>query len=474
MVFLILRAYSMGAGTYTGIEAVSNAMPILREPRVHTAKATMRYMAISLAFMAAGLMIGYILYDVHSEAGRTLNATLFNRITEGWGPLGPAFVTITLLSEAVFLFAAAQTGFLSAPRVLSYMSMDRWFPQQFSLLSERFVIKNGLVLTGAAALLTLILTHGSVRFMVVLYSINVFITFTLSQLGMVRHWARERGQNHAWRKKIAVNGIGLVLTVFILISMIVLKFSDGGWITIFVTGALMLVAGAIRRFYRRTQKQLTHLDGLVQVVEATRSENHRGATGRRRRPRYNPRARTAVILVSGFNGMGLHTLFNVVRLFGKGVKNFFFIQAGIIDAEKFKGKDELEKLEEHVKESLDKYVDYVRNQGFYARGYPLLATDVVDEISSLSLEVFREHPTSIFFGGRIVFKEETILTRMLYNYVTFAVQRRLHQYGIPFVIVPVPVSADLIPGARPTLAHAETTYRPTAVAVEEPPEQGAP
>ena len=113
--------------------------------------------------------------------------------------------------------------------------------------------------------------------------------------------------------------------------------------------------------------------------------------------------------------MGLHTLFNVVRLFGKGVKNFFFIQAGVIDAEKFKGKDELESPRAHVKESLDKYVDYVRNQGFYARGYPLLATDVVDEISSLSREVFREHPTSIFFGGRIVFKEETILTRMLYN-----------------------------------------------------------
>jgi len=466
MVFLILRAYSMGAGTYTGIEAVSNAMPILREPRVLTAKRTMRYMAVSLAFMAAGLMIGYILYDVRSEAGRTLNATLFNRITEGWGPLGPVFVTITLLSETVFLFAAAQTGFLGAPRVLSYMSMDRWFPQQFSLLSERFVIKNGLALTGIAALLTLVLTRGSVKFMVVLYSINVFITFTLSQLGMVRHWARGRAQNPAWRKKIAVNGVGLILTVFILVSMIVLKFREGGWITIFITGTLMLIAGAIRRFYGRTQKQLKHLDGLVQVVDVTRTENHRGSTGRRRRPRYNARARTAVILVSGFNGMGLHTLFNVVRLFGKGVKNFFFIQAGIIDAETFKGKDELEKLEAHVTASLDKYVDYVRNQGFYARGYPLLATDVVDEVSSLAQEVFLEHPNSIFFGGRIVFKEETMLTRMLYNYVTFAVQRRLHQYGIPFVIVPVPVSADLMPGAKPTLARAETTYRPTAPAAE--------
>jgi len=472
MVFLILRAYSMGAGTYTGIEAVSNAMPILREPKVPTAKRTMRYMAASLAFMAAGLMIGYILYDLRSVPGRTMNATLFNRIVEGWGPAGSLFVTITLLSETAFLFAAAQTGFLSAPRVLSYMSADRWFPQQFSLLSERFVIKNGLAITGVAALATLVLTGGSVRFMVVLYSINVFITFTLSQLGMVRHWLRERKGNPAWGKKLAVNGVGLVFTVFILVSMIVLKFGEGGWITLFVTGSLMLVAAAIRRFYRRTQKQLSHLDTLVQVVDATRGEDHRSAA-RRRGPRYNAKARTAVILVSGFNGMGLHTLFNVVRLFGKGVKNFFFIQAGIIDAETFKGKHELDKLEEHVKSSLGKYVSYVRSQGFYARGYPLLATDIVDEIVGLAREVFTEYPSSIFFGGRIVFKEETVLTRMLYNYVTFAVQRRLHQSGIPFVIVPVPVSADLIPGTRPTLARAESTYRPAVVTGSDEEQAGA-
>ena len=156
-----------------------------------------------------------------------------------------------------------------------------------------------------------------------------------------------------------------------------------------------------------------------------------------------------MILVGGFNGMGLHTLFNVVRLFGKGVRNFFFIQAGIVDAERFKGKDELDRLEAHVQESLDKYVSYVRSQGFFGRAYPLIGTDVVEEICALAEKVFAEYPGSIFFGGRIVFKEETMLTRGLYNYVTFAVQRRLHQLGIPFVIVPVPVSADLMPGPAP-------------------------
>jgi len=458
VVFLVLRAYSMGAGTFTGIEAVSNAMPILREPKVHTAKTTMRYMAGSLAFLAAGLMVGYLLFNLRSEPGRTLNATLFTRITEGWGPMGPVFVTLTLLSEAVFLFAAAQTGFLDAPRVLAYMSSDRWFPQQFSLLSERFVIKNGIVLTGAAALVVLLLTRGSVKFMVVLYSINVFITFSLSQLGMVLHWWRNRKQEKPWRKKILVNGVGLVLTVFILFSMLIIKFGEGGWITIFVTGSLMLVAVAIKRFYRQTQRQLTHLDTLVQVVEAIRTDTNGGRGKRRRIPRYNPRAKTAVILVSGYNGMGLHTLFNVVRLFGKGVRNFFFIQAGIIDAEHFKGKDELERLEAHINESLARYISYARSEGLYARGFPLIGTDVVEEICRLAGKMFTDHPNCIFFGGRIVFKEETFLSRILYNYVTFAVQRRLHQLGIPFVIVPVPVSGDLVPKGRPSLAKAEISY----------------
>ncbi len=459
VLFLIFRAYSMGAGTYTGIEAVSNAMPILREPKVHTAKRTMRYMAVSLAFVAAGLMVGYLLYGARHQAGKTLNAVLFNSLTENWGPIGPVFVTVTLLSEAILLFVAAQTGFIDAPRVLGYMSVDRWFPQQFGLLSERFVIKNGLLITGGAAILLIVLTRGSVKFMVVLYAINVFITFSLSQLGMVRHWWQKRAEEKGWKKKILVNGVGLVLTLTILIAVVLVKFQEGGWITIFVTGSLMVVATAIKRFYRRTHKQLGHLDSLVEVVESTRSENAHGPGCRRKTPRYNPRSKTAVILVSGFNGMGLHTLFNVVRLFGKGVRNFFFIQTGVVDADTFKGKDELERLEAHVKAGLEKYVSYVRNQGFYAKGYPLIGTDVVEEICTLAVKVHGEYPNSIFFGGRIVFREETLLTKTLYNYVTFAVQRRLHQSGIPFIIVPVPVTENLVPSYSPALARAASSYR---------------
>ena len=106
-----------------------------------------------------------------------------------------------MISEAVLLFVAAQTGFLDGPRVLANMSIDRWLPSQFGLLSERLVIKNGIVLMGAAALILMLVSRGAVSFLIVLYAINVFITFCLSQAGMVRHWWKERKPSPAGNEK---------------------------------------------------------------------------------------------------------------------------------------------------------------------------------------------------------------------------------------------------------------------------------
>jgi amino acid transporter len=437
MLMLMMRAYSMGAGTYTGIEAVSNGMPILREPRIKTAKKTMRYMAISLAFMATGLMIGYLLYKVHPQPGKTLNAVLMESLVVGWNSeIGRAFLFITLASEALLLFIAAQTGFLDAPRVLASMAKDRWFPFQFALLSERFVTENGILMMGGSAFILILLSHGSVKFLVVLYSINVFITFFLSQLGMVRHWWKARGQAHGWIRKICVNGVGLVLTAFILTTILILKFGEGGWITVFITGSLVAFAIITKRFYYSTRKQLAHLDKLVRAAESQKVE--RPAI----MPEYDPAARTAVIMVNGFNGVGLHTLLNVMRLFGKSFRNYFFVQAGIVDSERFKGAEELGKLQDHVKIELQRYVKLMSGQGIYAEAFSTIGTDVAEELSGLAKKIFELHPESVFFGGQIVFPRETIFGKFLYNYTSFAVQRRLHQNGIPFIIMPIRVGED--------------------------------
>ena len=439
---LIMRAYSMGAGTYTGIEAVSNGLPILREPRVQTAKRTMRYMAASLAFMAAGLMIGYLLFGVTKEPGRTLNAVLMERIAAGWGAPGFVFVLVTLVSEAVLLFVAAQTGFLDGPRVLANMSLDRWLPSQFSLLRERLVIKNGILLMGGAALVLMIVSRGSVVFLIVLYAINVFITFCLSQAGMVRHWWKERKTVPTWTRKILINGFGLILTSFILISQVVLKFREGGWITLLVTGSLVLVAIIVKRFYFGTGRRLARLDHLMTTVataEIASPPDLPASMTRPRRLRFDPRAKTAVILVSGFNGTGLHTLFSVRKVFGDVFKNWFFIQAGILDADRFKGAAGINQLRTHVEEGLDRYVRFLKAENMYAQGFSAIGTDVSDEICGLAQALYEKHPTAVFFGGQIVFVEDSFLTRLLFNHTTFAVQRRLHQLGIPFLVMPVRV-----------------------------------
>ncbi len=434
---LLLRAYSFGAGTYTGIEAVSNGLPILREPKVKTAKRTMLYMATSLAFMAMGLMVAYVLFRVQHTPGKTLNAVLINSITASWNPkIGYLFVLVTLFSEAILLFVAAQTGFLDGPRVLANMAVDRWFPTHFSLLSERFIIKYGITLMGIFSLILMITTRGSVKFLVILYSINVFITFCLSQTGMVKHWWQTRATSPHWRKKLAINGVGLILTSCILVFVIILKFNEGGWITLVVTGSLIAIAVSIKNYYRRTQHHLNRLDRLVHAVE---SSMKKASQENKPVPVYNKNYKNAVILVNGFNGMGLHTLFNVRRLFGDNFKNFFFIEAGVVDTDHFKGKDAIKDLETKVNADLARYESFMKSQDLFAKTFPAIGTDVADVIYNTAKDVYQEYPNSVFFCGQIVFKEETLLDRILYNRVAFAVQRRLHQEGIPFIIMPMKV-----------------------------------
>ena len=153
---IFFRAYSLGGGTYTGIEAVSNGLPILREPRAETGKRTMIYMAMSLAFVAGGILLGYLLLNVEAEAGKTLNAVMFERLASNWQlfglHVGPAIITFALLTEGALLFVAAQTGFVDGPRVLATMASDRWLPRRFANLSARLVTQDGVITIGLAAI----------------------------------------------------------------------------------------------------------------------------------------------------------------------------------------------------------------------------------------------------------------------------------------------------------------------------------
>ncbi|WP_449242111.1 APC family permease [Desulfovibrio sp.] len=439
MIALILRAYAMGAGTYTGLEAVSNGLPVLREPRARTGKRTMLYMALSLSFMVVGLILNYMLHRVEFQSGKTLNAVLFGAMTNSWGVAGPVVVSAVLVTEAAILFVAAQAGFLDGPRILANMALDRWAPAQFAHLSDRLVTQNGILLMGGAALLLMEITGGSVEVLLVLYSINVFVTFILSQAGMVRHWRQARGEEPHWRKGLVLNGLGLVLTGFILATIVAVKFFEGGWATLVVTGALAGVALLIQRHYRRVGALVRKLDGLKQSVEEDMSRLPDNPEPGDLSAPAGSLSRTAVVLVSGYNGLGLHSLLAIHRRFPGEFSNYVFLCAGAVDAGVYRGKREMEELRDRLSGEMGQYVRLMRRRGYHAESVLGLGTDVVEVIAGLSEEIGARYPWSVFFAGQIVFPRESFWTRLLHNQVVFGVQRRLLRRGLPFTVIPVTV-----------------------------------
>ena len=438
MFLLVLHAYSMGAGTYTGIEAVSNGLPILREPREKTGKRTMLYMALSLSITVVGIILCYLLFRVEPATGKTLNAVLFESVTAGWGrTLGGGFVLVTLVSEALLLFVAAQAGFVDGPRVLSNMAIDRWLPARFALLSDRLVTQNGVLLMGLGALVLMIVSGGSVDLLIVLYSINVFITFVLSQLGMVRHWWQVRGRAAHWRKGLCLNGLGLILTAFILIMVTCVKFFEGGWVTILITSALAATALGIKRHYNHVGRLIRKLDILRAVLDTDTEAAPAIAANPKPVTAPDLLAPSAVIFVNGYNGLGIHTLLSVTRLFGKDIKNYVFVQIGVVDAGVFKGVAEMSRLKTNMEEGLQTYVGVMRARGYHAEAISAVGTDVVQEILKMAPAIHERYPRAIFFGGQLVFERETFLTRFLHNYVVFTLQRQLYRLGMPFVIMPI-------------------------------------
>lgn len=436
LIAVILRAYSLGAGTYTGIEAVSNGLNSLREPRVETGKRTMVYMCVSLSFVVGGLLLAYLLYHVEHVDGQTLNSVLFNKITAAWpGQLGHGFVIAAMASSAALLFIAAQTGFFGGPRILANMAVDRWMPLPFANLSDRLVTQNGVLIMGLAALLVVLFTGAAVEVLVVLYSINVFITFSLSQLGMVRHWWKRRTQERKWKIKILINGAGFLLTGSILVSLCMVKFFEGGWVTLLVTGILIGFSFWVHRYYRLTKKKLIRLSELVEA--ATADEDITKVI--RPLPPRDPKARTAIFLVQGFNGIGLHTLLAVIRMFPKIYQNFIFVQVGLLDAGNFKGAAEVENLRKHTEAEVKRYVSYIRNHGYYSEAHIALGTEIVDEAEKLCNQVAELFPQSQIFSGQLVFDDDNRIGRWLHNHAVFELQRRLYQNSRVMLVLPIKV-----------------------------------
>jgi amino acid transporter len=426
---LFLRAYSLGAGTYTGIEAVSNGLQIMREPKVQTGKRTMAYMASSLALTAGGLFICYLLWKVVPVPGKTLNAILATSMFGHW-PLGNTLALVTILSEGALLLVGAQAGFIDGPRVMSNMAIDSWFPRRFASLSERLTMQNGVVLMGIAAIVLLFYTHGSISALVIMYSINVFLTFSLSQFGMSRYFIRNRSKIEKWKRHLLVHLIAFVLCITILAITVFEKFTEGGWVTLLITSAAIGLCYLIKRHYGKVKESLRRLDELLMNIPANEEANNEPL--RKTDP-------TAILLVTGFNSLGLHTLLSIVRYFPNLYRNFIFVSVAEVDSGSFKGADAMDGLRLSTQEGLQKYVKVTRRHGFPADYRMEASADVIDTAVDLCRSIMHEYPRSTVFTGQLVFHRETFTDRILHNQTAYAIQRRLQWEGIPTIIMPIRV-----------------------------------
>ena len=316
---IFLKAYSLGGGTYTGLEAVSNNVNMLAEPRVRTGKFTMLYMALSLSFTAGGIIILYLLWHAEPVFGQTLNAVVFDKILAEAG-FSHHWLAIILFFEAALLFVGANTGFLGCPAVMANMAVDKWLPRQFRELSGRLVTQNGVLISGIAAIIILLWARGRVSTLVVLYSINVFLTFSLSLLGLCVYWLRVRKEKPIWWRKFIVAVVGFVVCASILVVTTVEKFTEGGWLTVVITACTIGVCFLIRKHYREVGAQLKDADHLF-----ASHFKYTDLDSANLIPVENNELKTAVFFVTKHYGAGLHTLLWVQRMFPGVFKNFVFI-----------------------------------------------------------------------------------------------------------------------------------------------------
>ena len=436
MLALLMRAYSLGGGTYTGIEAVSNSMPVMREPRVATAKRTMIYMACSLALTAGGLMLAYLLLRIPAvpPEGKTLNQLLTEKFIGDIGlsthGLGGVLLWATMISEGALLYAAAQAGFIDGPRVLANMAHDSFMPHWFANLSERLATHNGILLMGLAAISALLYTEGKVDLLVNMYAINVFLTFSLSMIGMSRLWWQRRGQDAVWRRRFSLFLFGAAACLGILCVTIYEKRNEGALVTLGVTTLLVATCFGTRRYYRGVVRRLKRLDATLGSITT-------GGMPNLAEP--DPSQPTAAILVGGYGGLGVHTMLNAVRFAPGHFKNFVFLSVGVVDSGNFKGASAVEDLQHHTEASLASYVDLSQRLGMSSMSFMAIGTDAVDELEQLCLEIAKRFPKVVFFAGQLVFARDSWWQRLFHNQTAYSLQRRLQWDGVPMVILPTRV-----------------------------------
>jgi K+ transporter len=220
------------------------------------------------------------------------------------------------------------------------------------------------------------------------------------------------------------------LCVTILVITILEKFAEGGWLTLLITGILAAICYGIWRHYKRVGKAMRELDEMLMDFPLPK-EIEAGPP--------KPTESTAILLVSSYNGFGVHILLTIVTSLGKSFTNLIFVSVAVIDSGSFKGVEQLDALESNVKKSLERYVNLARHLGFRADYRMEIGTEVVETATKICLKTTEQYPSSTVFSGQLVFPLPKFYHWILHNQTSFAIQRRLQWEGIKTMILPVRV-----------------------------------
>ena len=255
--FLLLHAFSSGCTALTGVEAISNGVSAFKDPAPENARITMVWMALLLGSIFLGLSY------LASKAGALppnaagYDETVLSQVARVVFGTGPFYLVVQLATCAI-LILSANTSFADFPRLSSLMARDGLLPRQLKNIGDKLVFDRGIVVLAFGSIFLVILFKGSVHALIPLFAIGVFLSFTLSQAGMVRRWTRTR--TAGWKVKAFTNGLGALVTGIVTVVFGVVKFASGAWVVVLLIPLLILLLSAIRRHYVSAEKQL-HLSG---------------------------------------------------------------------------------------------------------------------------------------------------------------------------------------------------------------------
>lgn len=247
--FLILRAFASGCSALTGVEAISNGVPLFKDPAQKNAKTTLTVMAVLLGVMFAG--VNYLAHIMHLQPNS--NETLISQLaSQVFGT--SVFYYLTQASTALILFLAAGTSYADFPRLASLLAKDRFAPRQLASLGDKLVFSNGVIGLSVGAAILLIIFGGRTHHLIPLYAVGVFLSFTLSQAGMVVHHIRYREKG--WRLSLVLNFLGMLTTAVVLTVIVISKFMQGAWMVILLIPAIVFWFTRINHHYIAFGKEL--------------------------------------------------------------------------------------------------------------------------------------------------------------------------------------------------------------------------